>query len=192
METDGKALVAVKRTDVDLDTKEGRELALADNATQMADLDWDADAIGDAEKEWGISAEDWGVIAEDGMDKDVQDEYSRKVKAPNYEPSETPARLEELVDESKTEALKKEIGESKVSGEIKDFLIKAAERHRVFNFAKIADYFARADKETQALMIRSALVIIDFDEAIRDGFVMLSAKIMDAVREQEERGDDEA
>ena len=32
VETTGEEIVAVKRTDIDLDTREGRELALADNA----------------------------------------------------------------------------------------------------------------------------------------------------------------
>lgn len=41
VESDGTKLIAVKRTDIDLDSKEGREMALADNATSAADLSWD-------------------------------------------------------------------------------------------------------------------------------------------------------
>ena len=41
VETTGDELVVVKRTDVELDTKRGREMALADNATASADLEWD-------------------------------------------------------------------------------------------------------------------------------------------------------
>ena len=48
IETTGNELVAVKRNDIDLDTKEGRELALADNATAAANLDWDEEAIAKA------------------------------------------------------------------------------------------------------------------------------------------------
>ena len=36
VETTGDEIVAVKRTDIDLDSKKGRELALADNATNKA------------------------------------------------------------------------------------------------------------------------------------------------------------
>lgn len=61
VETDGKTLVAVKRTDIDLDTKEGRELAMADNATQAADLVWDTETIAEAAEEFGINADDWGI-----------------------------------------------------------------------------------------------------------------------------------
>ena len=40
VETDGDAIVAVKRTDVELDSKDGRGLAIADNATSEANLLW--------------------------------------------------------------------------------------------------------------------------------------------------------
>lgn len=61
VETDGKTLVAVKRTDIDLDSKAGRELALADNATSKANLEWDEDAIKEAAEAFGIAPTDWGV-----------------------------------------------------------------------------------------------------------------------------------
>lgn len=65
VETTGDTLVAVKRTDIDLDSKEGRELALADNATQKADLAWDAGALDEVAGEWGIDPGDWGLETED-------------------------------------------------------------------------------------------------------------------------------
>lgn len=43
--TDGKQLVVVQRVDIDLDTKRGRELALADNRVGEVDLSWDAGAL---------------------------------------------------------------------------------------------------------------------------------------------------
>lgn len=45
VETTGDELVVVKRNDVELDSLQGREMALADNATAAADLDWDYDNI---------------------------------------------------------------------------------------------------------------------------------------------------
>ena len=61
VETDGTKIIAVKRTDIDLDTKQGREMALADNATAAVDLEWDAEAIADVESEFDIDASAWGV-----------------------------------------------------------------------------------------------------------------------------------
>ncbi len=61
VESDGTKIIAVKRTDIDLDTKQGREMALADNATAAADLAWDAEAIAEVEGEFDIDVSDWGV-----------------------------------------------------------------------------------------------------------------------------------
>lgn len=61
VESDGTKLVAVKRTDIDLDSKEGREMALADNATVKVDLSWDDDAMREVSEAWGIDTEEWGV-----------------------------------------------------------------------------------------------------------------------------------
>lgn len=41
IETNGDTLVVVKRSDIDLDSPEGREMALADNRTSEIGLEWD-------------------------------------------------------------------------------------------------------------------------------------------------------
>ena len=61
VESDGSKIIAVKRTDIDLDSKQGREMALADNATASVDLAWDEEQIQFAEEEFGMVAEEWGV-----------------------------------------------------------------------------------------------------------------------------------
>lgn len=43
--TDGKQLVVVQRTDLDLDGTRGRKLAIADNRTAEVSLDWDSDVL---------------------------------------------------------------------------------------------------------------------------------------------------
>ena len=46
VQTDGTKLVAVQRTDLDLDTdKEARELAYYDNRVEEFDLDWDVEMV---------------------------------------------------------------------------------------------------------------------------------------------------
>ena len=44
IETTGDELVAVKRTDVDIDTAEGRKMAFLDNLTTQVNLTWDVRA----------------------------------------------------------------------------------------------------------------------------------------------------
>lgn len=68
VETDGTKIIAVKRTDIDLDSKQGREMALADNATGAADLAWDTDTIAEVEAEYDIDADEWGVDLDAGVE----------------------------------------------------------------------------------------------------------------------------
>lgn len=59
IETDGTELVAVQRTDVDLNSKKGRELALADNAASRLNLDWDEVELEQMTAEYDIATADW-------------------------------------------------------------------------------------------------------------------------------------
>ena len=68
VEATGDEIIAVKRTDISLNSHKGREMALADNATASADLEWDKDAIADEfdedeAKGWGVDL-DWNDIEE--------------------------------------------------------------------------------------------------------------------------------
>jgi hypothetical protein len=110
---------------------------------------------------------------EDESDK----KYSSKIEAPIYEPKNAKPHILELVNKEKTHRLIREIDNSNLSFEEKNFLIDAAKRHSVFNYEKIADYYANSNKEMQHLMERSALVIIDFEKAIQYGFVKLCDEI---------------
>ena len=45
VQTDGKQIVAVQRTDLDIDSEAGRGLAYADNRVGQLSLDWDAEQV---------------------------------------------------------------------------------------------------------------------------------------------------
>lgn len=112
------------------------------------------------------------------------EKYSSKIEAPIYEPKNKKPHILELCDKSKTHRLIREIDNSNLSIEEKTFLIDAARRHNVFNYEKIADYYANSSKEMQDLMERSALVIIDFDKAIQLGYVKLCQDIKNQYLEE--------
>lgn len=105
--------------------------------------------------------------------------YTSKVEAPIYEPKNEKPNIIELCDKYKTKMLIEEIKSSSVSDEEKEFLINAAYRHLVFNYEKIADYYANSSEETKRLMEKSALVIIDMEKAIELGYVKLCDDIKD-------------
>jgi DNA modification methylase len=84
VESDGTKIIAVKRTDIDLDSEQGREMALADNASAKANIVFDAEII-EAELgeavcvEWGIelvkeepeAEEDDFDVPEGGIETDI-------------------------------------------------------------------------------------------------------------------------
>jgi hypothetical protein len=103
----------------------------------------------------------------------AEKKYSAKIEAPVYEPKQAKPHLMTLCDYSKTAALIREIDASELPENEKSFLRQAAQRHAVFHYERIADYYAHATPEMQRLMERSALIIIDFEAAIEQGFVRL-------------------
>ena len=108
---------------------------------------------------------------------DVDKKYSTKVEIPQYLPSKVCPKIWELCDKTKYNELVRNIVLSDVPEDVKEFLMFAATRHIVFNYAKIADYYAHADADIQKLMEQSALVIIDVDDAIANGYMRLSKNI---------------
>ena len=103
--------------------------------------------------------------------------YTKKVDVPVYTPNYQKPNIHELYDHTKTVKLIQKIKESNVSEDEKKFLIYAAYRHTILNFAKIADYYQHSSEEMQDLMEQSALVIIDFDKAIENGFAILNSEL---------------
>lgn len=106
-----------------------------------------------------------------------QEKYSKKVSTPIYTPRVGQTNIHECYDHQKYLRMIRRIDAANIKEEEKAFLRLAASRHIVFNYEKIADYYANASKEMQDLMERSALVIIDFDKAIELGFVQLNEKM---------------
>jgi len=118
------------------------------------------------------------------------DVYTRKIEIPTYDPSGRKPELSELCDTTKAEELIAEIDATDLPEGEKEFLRKAATRHFVFGFDKIADYYAHSSPEVQRLMENSALVLIDFDRAIELGYVVLTKKIAElSALDYEDDGD---
>jgi ParB-like chromosome segregation protein Spo0J len=176
----------------DYTPEEVREFILQDNLQRG---DWDVDKLlaqysADELKALGGGFDE--LIAEfAAKGAESEFEYSSKIEAPQYNITGDNPELEELYDTEKADALAKEIDEADVPKKVKAFLKVAAMRHVVFNFRNIAEYYAHADAKVQRLMEKSALVIIDFEDAIRNGFVVVSER-MEALRrgDESEGGDD--
>jgi len=119
-------------------------------------------------------------ILEDQEDK----KYTTKIDAPIYEPKNLKPHILELYDNQKTKRLIREIDQSGLPIEEKMFLVDSARRHTIFNYEKIADYYANASKDMQQMMERSGLVIIDFEKAIEYGYVKICEDIKNQYLEE--------
>lgn len=106
-------------------------------------------------------------------------EYTQKIKAPIYEIKGEKPKLDSLVDTTKVDELLKEIDAMVAPSGVKNFLRMAATRHYKYNYQKIAEYYANSPPNVQELFEKSALVIIDFDSAIENGFVKMNKRLMD-------------
>ena len=140
-------------------------------------LDFDLDLI-------GFSFDDIEEVFSDneGPEENTRSEidtekYTQKAVTPQYEPTGEDVELYECVNNTKTLELIAEIDASNVTDEEKHFLRMAAARHTVFTYSKVAEYYANATPEMQRLMENSALVIIDYDDAIEKGFVKVTKRL---------------
>ena len=113
--------------------------------------------------------------------------YTDAVNLPQYEPEGECPDVADLIDIQKYNELYKKIEEADIDYEIKQFLYYAAARHIGFNYKVIANFYAHQDKEVQELMEDSALVLIDINDAIRNGYAELSERL-----DEIEELDDEA
>tara|TARA_R110000824_G_scaffold18243_11_gene72646 strand:+ start:1250 stop:2029 length:780 start_codon:yes stop_codon:yes gene_type:complete len=176
VETNGLEVIAVRRTGLTDDQK--RDLAMYDNrAAELAE--WDVEQLTeDISDNIDLSAffheGELNDLLQEAKEEGIHsNQYSSKVDSPIYEPNRDKPLVSELYDTKKYKELEVAIMGSELSERDKDFLIVAAQRHVVFDYSKIADFYAHSDKAVQGLMEDSALVIIDFNKAIEKGFVKL-------------------
>ena len=173
----------------DWDTDTAKAYALADNrsaelaewgedvlAAQLAELDekgWDISELGFTSKEF------------EDMQRNEENPYTKTVNLPQYDIVGDKPVISDLYDDAKVQDLSQEIKTAGLPEDVETFLLLAANRHTVFNYSKIAEYYAYMDPEVQELMEKSALVIIDLDDAMKYGYATFVETITD-LRDQED------
>lgn len=173
----------------DLSETQKKEFIIKDN---VGFGDWDYDRLANEWKtkdlnDWGMDL--WDNAGENDQEEkeDGSDNYERKIVSPTYEPQDEAPLLSKCYDAKKTKELIEAIDNADLDEEVKDFLRVAAYRHVEFNYEKIADYYASAEKNIQRLFEDSALVILDIDSAIEKGFVVLSKDFLEQCGKEKEQ-----
>ena len=168
---------------------------MVDNAPKGMAGDWDLELLAN---QWelpeledlGFTLEDLEIFEGEKKDSGIDDTYTRKIVAPVYEPKGEEPPIKELIDREKTQGLIKEIEDAGLPEDVASFLKYAAERHSVFHFRKIAEFYCHADEQVQDLMEKSGLVIIDFKKAIEYGFVHMTEKLGELADLEESENDE--
>jgi hypothetical protein len=185
VETDGSKLVAVKRTDIDLHSKKGREMALADNKTAQENIDLDY------------------VKMREELDKQTLEKYNvhgplksqtemlSKLEYTScyYEPKNKPElRLEDCIDLTKFNEKVKALDEYDLTPKQKEILKWFAYRFIKIDFEGVANYYAfNASEEEKKAIERLRLVLIDdgWGGYIEDGMLkILNAELEDEMKEE--------
>jgi len=159
------------------------DIAILDSEIkELEGMDFDIDLLGFKEGE--LDALLSGDVASEGDGSSDENNYSRKVESPVYEPKNEKPAIGDMINLEKYHSLCKEIDESDIPEDVKEFLKLAATRHIVFTYSKVADFYAHSEKPVQELMENSALVIIDFNKAIELGFVKLTDEIAEQYKSE--------
>lgn len=181
-------------TTVEADEETARRILLADNRTSdlatydddvlaglLSELSGDLTGTGYSVKE---AQQLLAAIA--GDTATIAKQYTSDVHIPQYQIVGELPDVEDLYDPAKTEELVAEIQASKLPDDLREFLLAAAQRHTVFNYRKIAEFYAHQNKNIQKLMEDSALVIIDFNDAMAKGYVKFVDRIEELRRKDAE------
>lgn len=175
----------------DLTEEQVKAFRLADNKSAEI-AQWDDELLQGELSE--ILDIDMSLFGFGGGEADFADElpddtYTMKTNIPQYEITGDCPEISEMLDTEKADDLIKEISQAEgITPEEKEFLIQAARRHNVFNYRNIAEYYAHATPEMQRLMEKSALVIIDMNDAIANGYATLFGDVADIMEGEENEG----
>lgn len=175
----------------DLTEEQVKAFRLADNKSAEI-AQWDEELLQSELSEIldiDMSLFGFGSGEADFADELPDDTYTMKTNIPQYEITGDCPEISEMLDTEKADDLIKEISQAEgITLEEKEFLIQAVRRHNVFNYRNIAEYYAHATPEMQRLMEKSALVIIDMNDAIANGYATLFGDVADIMEGEENEG----
>jgi hypothetical protein len=135
--------------------------------------------------------ESGGSAVFDDAGEQNENPYTDKVEVPPYAKIGDKPDLSQCFDEAYCLKLLKAIDASDLPENEKHFLRAAAYRHVVFNFQEIANYYAHSEADVQQLMEDSALVIVDLDAAIKNGWTRLGQALDAVYADEKETADAE-
>lgn len=131
-----------------------------------------------------IDPKEFGIELEKQKIEEEKEDFKFDTTIPQYKIKGENVDIEECFECGETNNLIKTINDSSVTEKEKILLIIGAYRRSILNYRKIAEYYVtKASGEMQALMEKMGLVIIDYDDAIANGFTTLTEELGDMIDE---------
>ena len=207
VDTEPDTLVAVRRKDVDLDSEEGRKMALLDNLTTQVNLTWDQTELQAVQADVpGFDIADFGFDIEDLP----QTEFGGATATPPhteterlseckfvdcyYTPTEKPdITLKDCIDLDLFSKKMQVIKESNLSDEMKKVMQLLAYRFIKIDFENVANYYAfNASEEEKRIIERLRCVLVDgsLEGFFEDRMLRVHEHFDTPKKEQEEKEDD--
>lgn len=190
IETDGSELVVVKRTDLATDDDKRKQLAVMDNSSsdssefdfELLNEDFDTEILLD----WGVDINlDDNIIETFSDTNSVLNELD-DLRGLIYEPTGEKPNITELYNiPDKVKDFEKNILNSKLNNDEKDFCLKALTRFYRFNFRNIAEYYAQSSSECKKIFEELILVIPDGEKILRNQLLELDKTINEIEDENE-------
>jgi hypothetical protein len=134
--------------------------------------EWDYDALANYFDVGELT--EWGFTDDELQFYEDEDYYTQKITPIVYEPKSGKPDVSELYDMTHAKDLIEQINKQEIDENEKEFLIISAYRHIVFDYAKIAEFYANSDNDVKGLIEDSALILVDSKKAIEQGFLQLT------------------
>lgn len=139
--------------------------------------DFDIDLLGFNDEDFKKIDDDISNLNLSNNNQFDDNPYTKNISTLLYEPAGEKPDYVDMYKTDKFNQLLSDISNSNIDAKAKEFLTVAAYRHVQFNYEEIANFYAHSDKKIQELMEDSALVIIDFNKAIENGYLKLNDEV---------------
>ena len=172
IETDGKELIAVKRTDLNTQDEKRKRLAVMDNSSSdssefdlaLLESDFELPDL----KDMGIEIPDISIEPESQSEQEELKNEIYELRGLIYEPQGEKPSIKDLYSDKGIKEFDKLIDESNATKEEKDFLRKALTSFYRFNFRNIAEYYCHSSDELKELFAKLLLVIPDGKKLLKN------------------------
>lgn len=195
VETTGDELVVVKRNDLDINTEQGRRMALADNVTAHLNLKWNEGELEAAKETWNLNTEEYGLEftppTKEEIKKARTEELSKlKFEDIYYVPKNKPSiKLADCINLDKFNEKLKALDSFELTDEQKETLKLFAYRFIRIDFENVANYYAfNATEEEKKAIERLRLVLVDntIGGFVNDDLLRINQEIIDFANDDED------